>query len=126
MHCLSTVMEIDRLLKEGYLSQREIAKKLHVSRGTVGAIANGRRPLIGKDPRDGRGRTQKDRGRAQRCPKCGHHVFLPCQICLANEFVSSQEDQPSPLARQRARRESPRNSRLFHAETPIERTSLQR
>ena len=39
-----TVAEIRRLLADGSLSQRKIAGLTHVSRGTVSAIASGRRP----------------------------------------------------------------------------------
>ena len=38
------VGEIRRLLDEGLMSQRKIARRLGVSRGTVHAIARGKRP----------------------------------------------------------------------------------
>ena len=38
------VDKIRRLLDEGELSQRKIAKRMRVSRGTVGRIASGDRP----------------------------------------------------------------------------------
>ena len=47
---LATVQEIRRLLDEGQLSQRKIAAQLGVSRGTVGAIASGRRGMFGREP----------------------------------------------------------------------------
>ena len=49
MLSLSLVQEIDRPLQEGKLSQRKIAARLGVSRGTDGAISNGRRGIHGKE-----------------------------------------------------------------------------
>ena len=43
MIATALVEEIRHMLREGRLSQREIAKRLGVSRGTVNAIASGRR-----------------------------------------------------------------------------------
>ena len=40
----SIVKQIRRLLAEGKLSHRKIACMMGVSRGTVGAVAKGRRP----------------------------------------------------------------------------------
>jgi transcriptional regulator with XRE-family HTH domain len=85
MIALPTVQEIDRLLKEGQLSQRQIAARLGVGRATVGAIASGRRGLHGREaPAPGLA-SIKSGAQAQRCPQCGHRVYAPCQICLARE-----------------------------------------
>jgi hypothetical protein len=77
MHSIATIREIDRLLQEGKLSQRQIALHLHVSRGTVSAIATGRRGLYGNDddyrPAPG--------SPPARCGGCGYRVYLPCRIC---------------------------------------------
>jgi transcriptional regulator with XRE-family HTH domain len=43
----SMVDEVRRLLSEGRLSQRAIARRTGISRGTVAAIASGRRPAYG-------------------------------------------------------------------------------
>src|SRR4051812_48678685 len=51
MHTTDLLNEIHRLVRAGELSQREIAAHLEVSRGTVGAIASGRRSLVGREPR---------------------------------------------------------------------------
>jgi hypothetical protein len=75
------ILEIDRLLKEGQLSQRKIARRLGVSRGTISAIARGRRRLHGKEP----WREKRSAGPA-RCPACGYRVYLPCMICRAREY----------------------------------------
>jgi DNA-binding XRE family transcriptional regulator len=75
------VDEIRRLLSEGRLSQRQIARELHVSRGTVGGIANGtrrdrppRRPDWADDP-------LAPTGPLRRCPTCGGLAYLPCRLC---------------------------------------------
>ena len=47
---LAVVQEVRRRLEEGVLSQRQIAQQLGMSRGTVGAIASGRRGESGRQP----------------------------------------------------------------------------
>jgi hypothetical protein len=74
----ATILEIDRLLKEGRLSQRQIASRLKVSRGTISAIAHGRRGLYGNDPDEVRPAHASP---PARCPTCGYCVYLPCRIC---------------------------------------------
>ena len=85
MLALSVVEEIDRLLKEGRLSQRKIARQLGVSRGTVSAIARGDRALFGKtaqaDEREG-----EPLGPPARCPQCGFLVYIPCLVCRTREY----------------------------------------
>jgi hypothetical protein len=70
----SLIAEIRRLLGEGKLSQRKIARTLRVSRGVVNAVAAGRRPDLGWPGRE-------DPGLPKRCPTCGGMVYLPCQLC---------------------------------------------
>jgi hypothetical protein len=80
----STVKEIRRLLAEGKLSQRKIAVVTGVSRGSVNAIAIGRRAdyptreLNEEKPR-------KPSGPPKRCPKCGAMVYMPCVACSLRE-----------------------------------------
>lgn len=74
------LQEIERLLREAKLSQRQIAERLNVSRGTICAVASGRHrrrgrehfvsnsPLVPTAP-------------PVRCPHCGYRVYLPCNIC---------------------------------------------
>lgn len=82
------VDEVKRLLNEGSLSQREIARKTGVSRGTVNAIALGKRP----EPR--RLRTAADEflapaGPPRRCPGCGGLVRMPCLLCRVRQMKES-------------------------------------
>lgn len=74
------VHEIDRLVREGKLSQRQIAAHLNVSRGTISAIARGRRGLYGKDPLDDKSPLVPALP-PMRCPHCGYRVYLPCIVC---------------------------------------------
>lgn len=75
------VDEIKRLLDEGSLSQRGIARQLGVSRGTVHAIARGKRP----DYHNRRGEEEDQivppRGPWSRCRTCGGMVQMPCLAC---------------------------------------------
>jgi len=76
----AVVLEIRHLLDEGAISQRKIARRLGVSRGTVNAIAQGKRP-------DGLGRRDVSDdflppvGPPRRCPGCGGLVLMPCLLC---------------------------------------------
>jgi hypothetical protein len=73
--------QIKRLLAEGNLSQRRIARQLGVSRGTVHAIARGKRT----DDRTRKQKQEEDllapRGPWDRCPTCGGMVQMPCLAC---------------------------------------------
>jgi hypothetical protein len=84
----AVVQEIDRLIREGELSQRQIAARLCVGRGTISAIASGRRGLYGKDPRALHLPVRTSR--PIRCPQCGYRVYLPCLICRVREHQSRQ------------------------------------
>jgi hypothetical protein len=80
------IQEVRRLLTEDKHSQREIARMTGVSRGTVTAVANGRR-------RDYVPPTREDDfppmlGPRRRCPTCGAVVYTPCRLCLLRERIS--------------------------------------
>ena len=75
----SVVHEVQRLLRVEGLSQRKVAMRLGVSRGSVHAIAQGKRneptgPRL-LDPG-----LQYDRP-PERCPECGGLVYMPCLLC---------------------------------------------
>jgi len=71
------IAEVKRLLAEG-LSQREIARRLGISRGTIGAIATGRRP----DYSDRADEPKIDPNAPKvRCGGCGGKVAMPCLAC---------------------------------------------
>jgi len=82
MLSLEVVLEIRRLLDEGRLSQRAIARKLGVSRGTVGAIAQGKRGLHGRESADPSAADYTSQ-LPSRCRQCGGWVYKPCLLCSA-------------------------------------------
>jgi transcriptional regulator with XRE-family HTH domain len=82
----SKVREVRRLLAEYELSQRKIAKVVGISRGTVNAIASGKR----------RDRPDDDdfllnTGPKVRCTTCGGMVDIPCRLCVAREALKNAE-----------------------------------
>jgi hypothetical protein len=74
------VGEIRRLLDEGVMSQRKIARRLGISRGTVHAIARGKRPDY-LDRWDDVDDSPAPAGPPLRCPGCGGMVLMPCLLC---------------------------------------------
>jgi len=77
----SLVEKIRILLSEKTCSQREIARQLGVSRGSVGAIARGKRPDYTRRNRRGPNEIRPPVGRPTRCPTCGSLVQMPCLRC---------------------------------------------
>jgi hypothetical protein len=120
MLALSVVEEIDRLLKEGRLSQRRIAERLGVSRGTVSAIANGQRALFGRTAEDEKS-GEAPLLPAQRCPKCGFLTHPPCLVCRSRQFrqgrrvLAALAAERSPAERRRRRLPARRRRRTCHA-----------
>lgn len=88
---LATVQEIRRLLDEGQLSQRKIAAQLGVSRGTVGAIASGRRGMFGREPDTDHPDLCSLDLPPERCPTCGAMVYKPCVLCRTREFQEREQ-----------------------------------
>jgi transcriptional regulator with XRE-family HTH domain len=82
------VTEVRRLLSEKKLSQRKIARLVGVSRGTIGAIAAGRRPDYAalRKPDDD---AEKPSGPPERCPGCGGMVYLPCRLCRTRVAIKT-------------------------------------
>jgi transcriptional regulator with XRE-family HTH domain len=81
-----TVAEVRRLLGEGKHSQREIARLMGISRGSISAIASGRRPDYESLGQAEQEEWQPD-GPPARCPGCGGMVYLPCLLCRVREAV---------------------------------------
>ncbi len=82
------VTEIRRLLAVGGLSQRKIAERMGVCRGTVHAIASGRRPDYEPLPRTDD--DEESAGPAARCPGCGGMVYLPCRLCRMRRTLAQK------------------------------------
>jgi len=90
MLSVAVVEEIERLLAAGSLSQRGIARRIGVSRGSVNAIAQGKRP----DPQTRRPAREDalvaPSGPPVRCPTCGGLVQMPCLACRLRALDESR------------------------------------
>ena len=88
--------EIRRLLYEGKLSQRKIAIRLGVSRGTVSAVAAGKRPdneAMRRKRDDG---FVPPGGPPVRCRGCGGKAKMPCLACYVRKMTESHTtDHPT-------------------------------
>jgi transcriptional regulator with XRE-family HTH domain len=87
------VNEIRRLLAEEKLGYRKIAALTGVSRGTVAAIASGKRPdydALVLDLDDG---LDEPAGPPSRCPGCGGLVYMPCVLCNVRNRVTAKPNQ---------------------------------
>ena len=83
----AVVQQIRRLAAGASLSQRKIARRLGVSRGTVIAIALGRRPDYAAD-KGGSEDFSSSPGPPRRCPGCGGMVTMPCLLCNIRGLVA--------------------------------------
>jgi len=81
MIAAAVIDEIRRLLSEEELSQRAIALRVGVSRGTVGAVARRTRPDYRPPPGQWDADYVEPGGLPTRCPGCGGMVLMPCLAC---------------------------------------------
>lgn len=89
MIAITVVHKIRLLLGEGTLSQRKIASRLGISRGTVNSIALGKRPDRIPDHEDDD--FVPPSGLPQRCPTCGALVQMPCLACRVRALKGLHE-----------------------------------
>jgi len=87
------VQEIKRLLADGSYSGRQIARLVGVSRGTVAAIAQGKRPDY-EALRAQREMGQQPLGPLERCPGCGGMVYMPCRLCRVRSRLARRTRRP--------------------------------
>lgn len=78
--------EARRILSEGRMSQRQIAEQLHISRGTVSALALGQRGSHGREVAT----AQPLQIRIVRCRGCGGLVCIPCVLCRTRRFIAER------------------------------------
>jgi transcriptional regulator with XRE-family HTH domain len=79
--------EARRLLSEGRMSQRQIAERLHISRGTVNSLALGRRGSYGRETAT----AQPIQISPSRCPGCRALVYMPCVLCRTRRFIAERK-----------------------------------
>ena len=97
MIATALVEEIRRMLRERCISQREIAQRLGVSRGTVNAIANGRRRDCQRHRRQEEDDFTPPNGLPRRCPGCGGLTQMPCLACYIRAKKEARETARSNL-----------------------------
>jgi hypothetical protein len=91
----SVIAEAKRLLAEGQLSQRKIAALLGISRGTVGAIASGRRPdYQNRSTSDDEEPDIDPNAPKVRCGGCGGMVIMPCRACRDRAALAKAKRRP--------------------------------
>ncbi len=96
MLATSQVNEIRRLLETGNYSQRKIARMTGVSRGSIGAIAGGRRPDYENRLKED-DETGQPQGPPGRCETCGALVYPPCRLCtLRRQLALKRQIPPLP------------------------------
>ena len=76
------------MLDEGQLSHRNIALKLGVSRGTIGAIASGRLGIHGRESGPEITEYGFQESAPERCHDCGAMVYKPCVLCRTLAYRS--------------------------------------
>ncbi|MDD3470037.1 MAG: winged helix-turn-helix transcriptional regulator [Thermoguttaceae bacterium] len=76
------VGQVEVLLRKGLVSQREIARRCGVSRGTVRTISLGMRR---QRPPSNEGFVPPEEN-PQRCPGCGGLVKMPCLYCQLRQM----------------------------------------
>lgn len=112
---------IQRLLAEDDLSQREIAKMVKASRGTVAAVAKGKRRPYYPRPED---MDEGPPGPVRRCPGCGGMAIMPCRACRVRELRAKSlkschvSDPEEPLRLDLADRHLTRYEEIRQKRTP--------
>ena len=102
MIALMKIKEAERLLAEGKLSHRKIARAVGISRATVGGIASGKRPDYEARQRARALAANEPLGPLARCPGCGGLVYMPCRLCTVRKSKAF-EQEVARAGRRRAR-----------------------
>ncbi len=90
----TVVEEVKRLLAAGCHSQRQIARMLAISRGSVATIASGKRRERPRKTNHDPWESDPWIGPRRRCPDCGGQVYLPCRLCGVRRLVESGKLPP--------------------------------
>ncbi|MGL4513188.1 MAG: hypothetical protein ACRCT8_08865 [Lacipirellulaceae bacterium] len=78
---------VQRLLDEGDLSHRGIAKRVGVGRATVDRLARGEGTSLAERLRRPLPESPPDMLCVARCPECGALVAPPCVACRTRRYV---------------------------------------
>ena len=81
------VTEAERLLATGEYSQRDVAKMVGISRGSISAIANGTRHVSEQNPVNPH--DFKQSGPLVRCD-CGALTQMPCRTCYIKSTIKTE------------------------------------
>ncbi len=91
------VEAVRRLLADGQMSHRQIAETVGMCRGSVSAIASGRRPDYETRRRADALRSDAEEvlgsGAVERCPDCGALAAMPCRAC---HLLATETIRPTP------------------------------
>ena len=85
---------IRRMLAEAKWSMRKIARMTGVSRGTVRAIAHGKRRDRPRRPGENGDLLVQPTGPLRRCPGCGGLVQMPCRLCRVRAWKAAKRSNP--------------------------------
>ena len=86
----AVVLEVQRLLQQD-VPYREIARRLGISRGTVGNIASGRRPLELRPPKLAAKNQPATITKPSRCRQGGGLVYEPCLLCAVRAYQARRD-----------------------------------
>ncbi|MGW8256524.1 MAG: hypothetical protein ACWGMZ_03465 [Thermoguttaceae bacterium] len=86
------VEQIEELLREGKLSHRKIARLTGVSRGTIGAIASGKRVERQRRIYPWDAEPEVPETPPARCPQCGAMVYMPCRFCRTKTAIAEKPE----------------------------------
>jgi len=92
------VRRILTLLTQDGLSQRQAARRVGVSRGTVAAIVSGRRLPSSPDRPPLPAGESESSGLPERCPQCGGLVLMPCVRCHVEQAMRRASPRCLPPA----------------------------
>lgn len=82
------IEQVEQLLQEGRMSQRAIARFVGISRGTVNAVALGRRPDYEAQAREAEAQKFRPARPTERCGHCGALLkIVPCVACRARRHA---------------------------------------
>jgi transcriptional regulator with XRE-family HTH domain len=108
MYSDALVQRVRRLLEQGNLSQRAVARKLGLSHGVINRIAKGFRPSRRQTTTYFRLSPNHLLGEPVRCRGCGGLVYQPCLLCRARAHKRQLQEARRRRALDLVNRSNPR------------------